>query len=158
MHEREKWKWKWSHSVVSDSSRPHGLQPTRLLHPWDFPVLEWGASAFSEGDMRWHYFLHFQTAKFSAIMIHLFTCIYPHCFDGMRFSSISDCRAPLVWMSMFIQSFFQTNTIQGGSFLCYALLWKLCDYKDELDIQGIKTLKIATNGAMCPGRYTKACS
>ena len=30
-------KWKWSHSVVSDSSRPHGLQPTRLLRPWDFP-------------------------------------------------------------------------------------------------------------------------
>ena len=29
--------WKWSHSVVSDSSRPHGLQPTRLLHSWDFP-------------------------------------------------------------------------------------------------------------------------
>ena len=27
----------FSHSVVSDSSRPHGLQPTRLLHPWDFP-------------------------------------------------------------------------------------------------------------------------
>ena len=23
--------------VVSDSSRPHGLQPTRLLRPWDFP-------------------------------------------------------------------------------------------------------------------------
>ena len=35
MHESEK--WKWSHSVVSNSSRPHGLQPTRLLHPWDFP-------------------------------------------------------------------------------------------------------------------------
>ena len=32
-----KWKIKWSRSVVSDSSRPHGLQPTRLLHPWDFP-------------------------------------------------------------------------------------------------------------------------
>ena len=30
-------KWKWSRSVESDSSRPHGLQPTRLLHPWDFP-------------------------------------------------------------------------------------------------------------------------
>ena len=29
--------WKWSRSVVSDSSRPHGLQPTRLLHPWGFP-------------------------------------------------------------------------------------------------------------------------
>ena len=35
MHESEK--WKWSHSVVSDSSQPHGLQPTRLLHPWDSP-------------------------------------------------------------------------------------------------------------------------
>ena len=29
--------WKWSCSVVSDSSRPRGLQPTRLLHPRDFP-------------------------------------------------------------------------------------------------------------------------
>ena len=28
---------KWSRSVVSDSLRPHGLQPTRLLCPWDFP-------------------------------------------------------------------------------------------------------------------------
>ena len=33
---------------MSDPQRPHGLQPTRLLHPWDFPgrstgVLEWGA-------------------------------------------------------------------------------------------------------------------
>ena len=35
MHEGEK--WKWSRSVVSNSLRPHGLQPTRLLHPWDFP-------------------------------------------------------------------------------------------------------------------------
>ena len=35
MHESDK--WKWSLSVVSDSLRPHGMQPTRLLHPWDFP-------------------------------------------------------------------------------------------------------------------------
>ena len=35
MHESEK--WKWSHSVVSDPLWPHGLQPSRLLHPWDFP-------------------------------------------------------------------------------------------------------------------------
>ena len=35
MHEREK--WKGSPSVMSDSLRPHGLQPTRLLCPWDFP-------------------------------------------------------------------------------------------------------------------------
>ena len=35
MHESEK--WKWSRSVVSDPQRPHGMQPTRLLRPWDFP-------------------------------------------------------------------------------------------------------------------------
>ena len=28
---------KWSRSVVSDSVWPHGLQPTRLLRPRDFP-------------------------------------------------------------------------------------------------------------------------
>ena len=35
IHESEKWKWNFS--VMSDTSRPHGLQPTRLLCPWDFP-------------------------------------------------------------------------------------------------------------------------
>ena len=35
MHESEK--SKWSCSVVSNFQRPHGLQPTRLLRPWDFP-------------------------------------------------------------------------------------------------------------------------
>ena len=35
MHESEK--WKWSSSVLSDSSLPHGLLPTRLLRPWDSP-------------------------------------------------------------------------------------------------------------------------
>ena len=35
MHESAK--WKGSHSVMSDSLWPHGLQPTRLLSPWDLP-------------------------------------------------------------------------------------------------------------------------
>ena len=30
--------WKWKVRVVSDPQRPHGLQPSRLLHPRDFPV------------------------------------------------------------------------------------------------------------------------
>ena len=38
-----------SHSVVSDSLQPHGLQPTRLLCPWDSPgkILEWVSIPFS---------------------------------------------------------------------------------------------------------------
>ena len=34
---QESEKWKWSRSVGSDSSWPHGLQPTRLPRPWDSP-------------------------------------------------------------------------------------------------------------------------
>ena len=49
MHEREK--WKSSRSVVSDSSWPHGLQPTRLLCPWDFPGKSTGVG--------YHCLLHF---------------------------------------------------------------------------------------------------
>ena len=38
-----------SESEVAQS-RPHGLQPTRLLRPWDFPGKStgWGAIAFSD--------------------------------------------------------------------------------------------------------------
>ena len=34
---QESEKWKWSRSVVSNPQRPHGLQPSRLLRPWNFP-------------------------------------------------------------------------------------------------------------------------
>ena len=34
---QESEKWKWSCWVVSDPQWPHGLQPSRLLRPWDFP-------------------------------------------------------------------------------------------------------------------------
>ena len=34
---QESEKWKWSHSVMSVPERPHGLQPSRLLRPWNFP-------------------------------------------------------------------------------------------------------------------------
>ena len=43
---QESEKWKWSRSVVSDSWRPHGLQPTRLLRPWDFPGKSTGVGCY----------------------------------------------------------------------------------------------------------------
>ena len=36
-----------SHSVVSNSLRPHGLQPARLLCPWDSPGKNMGAGCHS---------------------------------------------------------------------------------------------------------------
>ena len=40
-------KWKWSRSVVSNSLRPRGLQPTRLLCPWDAPGKNTGVGCHS---------------------------------------------------------------------------------------------------------------
>ena len=50
---------------MSNSSQPHGLQPTRLLHHGIFQarVLEWGAIAFSDHRLRglflkWEFISH----------------------------------------------------------------------------------------------------
>ena len=43
--------WKWSPSVVSNFSGPHGLQPTRLLHSWDFPGKSTGVGCHC---LLWH--------------------------------------------------------------------------------------------------------
>ena len=50
LHESEK--WKRSRSVVSDSSRPHGLQPTGFLHPWDFPGKSTGVGSSKSSSKR----------------------------------------------------------------------------------------------------------
>ena len=50
MYESEK--WKWSRSVMFDSSQPHGLQPTRLLRPWDFPGKSTGVGCHC---LLWNY-------------------------------------------------------------------------------------------------------
>ena len=60
MHESEK--WKWSRSVVSNPQQPHGLQPTRLLRPWDFPGKSTGVGchcllhAVLLGKLKWRKF------------------------------------------------------------------------------------------------------
>ena len=51
--------WKWSRSVMSDSSRPHGLQPTRLLRPWDFPGKSTRVGCHSLGVAWSYYFSNF---------------------------------------------------------------------------------------------------
>ena len=68
MHESEK--WKWSRSVVSDSSWPHGLQPTRLLCPWEFPGKNTGVGCqclllfiASTQKYFWFFYLNFYSEK-----------------------------------------------------------------------------------------------
>ena len=73
MHGSEK--WKWSHSVVSDFSRPHGLQPTRLLRPWDVP------------------------GKSTGVGCH---CLLPTNSSLMSFWLLSEVRSPHPWSSLTI--------------------------------------------------------
>ena len=55
--------WMWKVKVKSlspDSSRPHGLQPTRLLRPWDFPGKSTGVGG--------HCLLRSQDYKFRVVI------------------------------------------------------------------------------------------
>ena len=60
MHESEK--WKWSRPVMSNSLWPHGLQPIRLLHPWDFPGKSTGVGC--------HRLLRYIYIKYTKLYIH----------------------------------------------------------------------------------------
>ena len=66
MHESEK--WKWSHSAESDSQRPHGLQPTRLLRPWDFPGKSTGVGLAFVNILELT--VHFENTFISLIQLH----------------------------------------------------------------------------------------
>ena len=58
---------------MSDSSQPHGLQPTRLLHPWDFPgkSIGVGCHCLLWGGLQ-------------------YTSIGQHCSRGQRFRGITN--------------------------------------------------------------------
>ena len=66
MHESEK--WKWSRSVVSDSWRPHGLQPTRRLHPWDFPGKSTGVAC--------HCLLQYFALEITRMVFFISICVF----------------------------------------------------------------------------------
>ena len=59
-----KWKVKVKFSVRSDSQQPHGLQPTRLLHPWDFPGKSTGVGCHCLLHPREHLLLFSQNNKY----------------------------------------------------------------------------------------------
>ena len=46
---------------MSDSQQPHGRQPTRLLHPWDFPGKNTGVGC--------HCLLHYRDYRFSKCLM-----------------------------------------------------------------------------------------
>ena len=76
MHESEK--WKWSRSVVPYSSRPHGLQPTRLLLPWDFPGTSTGVGCHCL--LCWYS----RSSLFKHLPWHHLGAFYKHNISGLE--------------------------------------------------------------------------
>ena len=94
MHESEK--WKGSRSVVSNSSRPHGLQPTRLLCPWDFPgkSTEWGAVGVSIASPNLSIYL---PSLSPLITISLFSTSVTLLLSTFRGNSLKKLSVILLW-------------------------------------------------------------
>ena len=68
--------WKWNHSVVSDPQRTHGLQPTRLLHPWDFPGKSTGMGCHSWFQL--HHPIHFLKYNIAYFVSDFLTQTHAH--------------------------------------------------------------------------------
>ena len=74
MHESEK--WKSSRLVVSNCSRPRGLQPTRLPHPWDFPGKSTGVGCHCRL-RRSTLIVTFKYVVQHTVLLTLVTLLYP---------------------------------------------------------------------------------
>ena len=68
--------WKWNHSVVFNSSQPHGLQPTKLLHPWDFPGKSTGMGCHSWFQL--HHPIHFLKYNIAYFVSDFLTQTHAH--------------------------------------------------------------------------------
>ena len=86
------WKWKVkSESEVAQSCPtqwPHGLQPTRLLHPWDFPGKSTGVG--------WHGFL-----QILAITYHILG--FPGIWAGNEFTCTAGDPSSIPELERFLE-------------------------------------------------------
>ena len=82
-----------SRSVVSDSLRPHGLQPTRLFRHWNSPgkILEWIAILFSNVSVYTHSYVSIMLSCCCRFMVRLeirqcqAMTFFQTCFSSSRF-------------------------------------------------------------------------
>ena len=124
MHESEK--WKGSRSVVSDSSRHHGLQPTRTLRPPGFPGKRTGVGC--------HHLLHL----LGCLVNKPSHCYKPRCLRVLSFwaSGKRTSREPCSCFHLFFQLFGSFLCFCNG-FLCVSSLWKEICYVQRCILEPI---------------------
>ena len=96
---QESEKWKWSRSVVSEPQRPHGLQPSRLLHPWDFPGKSTGVGCHCL--LRYiHITEYYSAIKRNKVLINATTWIR---HENTVLSERTDTKGPthIVWFNFY---------------------------------------------------------
>ena len=88
MHKSER--WKWSCSVMSNSLRPHGLQPTRLLRPWDFPGKSTGVGCHCLLCNACYNLINFESAKWKKPTTKTIYCMVPFMWNVRISESTTD--------------------------------------------------------------------
>ena len=100
--------WKWSRSVTSDSSQPHGLQPTRLLRPWGFFRQEyWSGLPLPSPTALMYYFSYLEPVCCSMSSSNCCCLI---------FIPISQEAGQVVWYAHLLKNFpqfFVIHTVKG---------------------------------------------
>ena len=91
-------KWKWSRSVMPDSSRFLGLQPTRLLCPWDFPGKSIGVGCHCLLQCHIVLLLFFTASDFTSITSHIHNCVL--FLLWLHFFILSGVISPLISSSI----------------------------------------------------------
>ena len=136
MHESEK--WKCSRSVVSNSVRPHGLQTTRLLRPWDFPGKSTGVGQnYFKCTIYWYWIdyqcctstsnIHFQNL-FIVPKWNLLSHVHPTLWDPVDYTVHGILQARILeWVAFAFSRgssqpryWNQVSCIAGGFFTCWA--------------------------------------
>ena len=126
-----KWKVKMKCSVVSDSSRPHGLQPTRFLCPWGFPGKSTGVGChhlfcsylpkifkFSWTQGFWYSILLSESETHSVVTDSL----RPHGLYSPRDSPGQNTGVGSLFL---LQGIFQTQGLNPGLPHCRQILYQL---------------------------------
>ena len=112
MHESEK--WKWSRSVVSDSLQPHGLQPIRLLCPWDFPGKDIGVGC--------HFLLQGSSQPRDQTQV---SYTAGRSFTNWATREYTHILYIYIYIYIYICLFIQTIKQENGK-LNYMVLWEFC--------------------------------
>ena len=105
-------------SVVSDSVRPHGRQPTRLLHPWDSPGKNTGVGC--------HFLLQCMNMKSESEVAQ--SCLTP--------SDPMDCSLP----GSSVHGIFQARVPEWGAIAFSAatptscIFLRVCQYSTHLNL------------------------